>query len=90
MAPFTENNNDNFPSDKLWHAVDKAFDHFGPRLKPVLLDQLKIKNGLSAPEAGATDALTIVKLEKALRSIFKDSTDVIMDWVFDELEDDEE
>lgn len=85
MAPLANFGDNNPPQDKLLQAVDKAFDHFGPQLKPVLLSQLDIRKGISA-EAGADNVLTMPKLEKALRGIFRDSTDIILDWVFDELE----
>lgn len=75
-----------FPPHKLRQAIDRAFDNFGPILKFILLNRLKQDYDISFEERVAA-VPTLLDLERVLKCIFDDgSTEIIMGWIFDELE----
>lgn len=79
----TSSSDNRFPPDVIRQALDRALDNLGPRLKPVLWDLLE-------RECGATSfkerAPTLLQLEVALKSVFGDTSYIVLDWFLEELE----
>jgi len=74
----------NLQSDEVKEAVNKELDNFGPLLKPKVLQWLDEKESISFENE--KDPPTLLEIEKALRNIFSDTAEVIMDWILEELE----
>ena len=77
---------DRLPPDKLIKALNVAFDNFGPNLKSRFWNRLEKECGVSLEDVTAEDFPTMLEIEKAIRTIFGSSSDLILDWILAEIE----
>jgi hypothetical protein len=70
-------------SEEILQAVDKAFDNFGPKLKPIMWARLQEE--CSSPFQEAKACPSLLEIEEALVAIFGSTSYVILDWILVEL-----